>query len=47
LTEGTTLFGNGSVKQQLEAAKVEPDLYEQMGRLKMDLEWLKKSTRLS
>ena len=47
LEEGTTLFGNGSVKQQLEVVKVETDLYEQIGRLKMELEWLKKSTRLS
>ena len=47
LEEGTTLFGNGSVKQQLEAVKVETELYEQIGRLKMEMEWLKKSTRLS
>ena len=47
LEEGATLFGNGSVKQQREAVKVEADLYEQIGRLKMELEWLKKSTRLS
>ncbi len=47
LEEGTTLFGNDSVKQQLEAAKVETELYEQIGRLKMEMEWLKKSTRLS
>ena len=47
LEEGATLFGNGSVKQQREAAQVETELYEQIGRLKMELEWLKKSTRLS
>jgi len=47
LEEGTTFFGNGSVKQQLEAAKVETELYEQIGRLKMELEWLKKSIRLN
>ena len=47
LEEGATLFGNGSVKQQHEAAKVETDLYEQIGRLKMEMEWLKKSIRLS
>ena len=46
LEEGTTLFGNGSVKQQREAAKVETELYEQVGRLKMEVEWLKKSTQL-
>lgn len=47
LEEGARLFGNGSVKQQREAAQVETELYEQIGRLKMELEWLKKSTRLS
>ena len=47
LVEGATLFGNGSVKQQRQAAQVETDLYEQIGRLKMELEWLKKSARLS
>jgi len=47
LEEGPTIFGNGSVQQQREAAQVEAELYEQIGRLKMELEWLKKSTRLS
>jgi putative transposase len=47
LEEGPTIFGNGSVQQQREAAQVEADLYEQIGRLKMEMEWLKKSTRLS
>ena len=47
LEQGTTLFGNGSVKHQREAVKVETELYEQIGRLKMEVEWLKKSTRLS
>lgn len=45
--EGTTLFSNGSAPQQREAAKVEAELYEQIGRLKMEVEWLKKTTRLS
>lgn len=47
LEEGTTLFGNGSAQQQREAAKVEAELYEQIGRLKMEVEWLKKTTGLS
>ena len=47
LEEGTTLFSNGSAQQQREAAKVEAELYEQIGRLKMEVEWLKKTTRLS
>ena len=47
LEEGASLFGNGWVKQQREVVRIETDLYEQIGRLKMELEWLKKSTRLS
>jgi len=47
LEEGSTLFGRGSVAAQPETAKVEAELYEQIGRLKMELEWLKKTTRLS
>ena len=47
LEEGTTLFSNGSAQQQREAAKVEAELYEQIGRLKMEVEWLKKTTGLS
>jgi putative transposase len=47
LDEGATIFGNGSVQQQREAAKTEAELYEQIGRLKMEVEWLKKSTQLS
>jgi putative transposase len=46
LEEGPTIFGNGSVQQQREAAQVEAELYEQIGRLKMELEWLKKTTSL-
>jgi putative transposase len=47
LDEGSTIFGNGSVQQQRQAAQVEADLYEQIGRLKMELEWLKKTTSFS
>jgi putative transposase len=47
LEEGPTIFGSSSVQQQREAAQAEAELYEQIGRLKMELEWLKKSTRLS
>jgi transposase-like protein len=46
LEQGPTIFGNGSVQQQRQAAQVEAELYEQIGRLKMELEWLKKSTVL-
>jgi transposase-like protein len=48
LEEGATIFDNGaSQQQQREMAQTEAELYEQMGRLKMEVEWLKKSTRLS
>lgn len=46
LEEGATIFGNGSGHQQREAARVEADLYEQIGRLKVELEWVKKAARL-
>ena len=46
LEEGPTIFGNGSVQQQRQAAQVEAELYEQIGRLKMEMEWLKKTTHL-
>jgi putative transposase len=48
LEEGATLFDNGSSqRQQREVAKLETELYEQIGRLKMEVEWLKKSTQFS
>ena len=47
LEEGAAIFSKSSIQPQRAAAKVEADLYEQIGRLKMELEWLKKSTRLS
>lgn len=47
LAEGPSVFSNGSAAQQKEDAKLEADLYEQIGRLKMELEWLKKTTRIS
>ena len=48
LEQGATIFDNGaSQQQQREMAQTEAELYEQIGRLKMEVEWLKKSTRLS
>ena len=47
LEDGAAIFDKRSVQPEREAAKVEAELYEQIGRLKMELEWLKKSTRLS
>jgi len=48
LAEGATIFDNGAAQQQQrDMAQTEAQLYEQIGRLKMEVEWLKKSTRLS
>lgn len=48
LEQGATIFDNGAVQQQQrDLAKTEAELYEQIGRLKMEVDWLKKSTRLS
>jgi len=48
LAEGVSVFSTRSARQQREQAALETQLYEQIGRLKMELEWLKKScpTRL-
>jgi putative transposase len=42
LTEGPAVFSNHTVRQLQEQAARETELYEQIGRLKMELEWLKK-----
>lgn len=48
LTEGHTLFGGDEAsRRQKEAGVQERELYEQIGRLKMDLEWLKKKGGVS
>ena len=48
LEEGATIFDNGTAQQQQrDMAQTEAELYKQIGRLKMEVEWLKKSTRLS
>ena len=40
--EGPTVFGRNLAKQLREQENRETELYEQIGRLKMELEWLKK-----
>jgi putative transposase len=45
--EGATIFSPGSGQNQQVASQREAELYEQIGRLKMELEWLKKTARLS
>jgi transposase-like protein len=42
LQEGATVFTNQSAQKEREQAAKEAELYEQVGRLKMELEWLKK-----
>jgi putative transposase len=42
LEEGSGVFRRNRGRQQQEQAAHEAELYEQIGRLKMELEWLKK-----
>ena len=44
LQEGHTLFARPNDRQQREQQAREAELYEQIGRLKMELEWLKKKS---
>ena len=46
LEEGASIFGNGSAHQEREVARLEAGLYEQIGRPKVELEWIKKAARL-
>lgn len=42
LEEGPTVFGQETARQLKEQTARETELFEQIGRLKMELEWLKK-----
>jgi transposase-like protein len=42
LEEGSGVFSRKQVRAQQEQAEQEAALYEQIGRLKMELEWVKK-----
>ena len=42
LEEGVAVFNSRGAKRQKEQEAVQAELYEQIGRLKMELEWLKK-----
>lgn len=42
LADGPAVFSNTSSGEEGEQAAREAELYEQIGRLKMELEWLKK-----
>ena len=37
-----TLFQNGSTARQPDPEKIQAELYEQLGRLQMELAWVKK-----
>ena len=47
LTEGVQVFQHATQNQMQKQQKKEVDLYEQIGRLKMELEWLKKKSYAS
>ena len=42
LRDGASVFSTTTVRQQKEQGAIQAELYEQIGRLKMELEWLKK-----
>ena len=42
LKEGSSVFSTATARQQKEQEALQADLYEQIGRLQMELEWLKK-----
>ena len=42
LVEGQTVFGQETAKKLEKQSAREAELFEQIGRLKMELEWLKK-----
>ena len=42
LKDGAEIFSHNAARQSEKAQAVETDLFEQIGRLKMELEWLKK-----
>jgi len=42
--QGESIFKNGSASSERQQQKREAELYEQIGRLKMELEWLKKKS---
>ena len=44
LKSSNNVFGKDASKPEGEQSKVEIELYEQIGRLKMEIEWLKKKS---
>jgi transposase-like protein len=47
LQDGPSVFSTQTARQQREQEALQTELYEQIGRLKMELEWLKKSYRMT
>lgn len=43
LEDGVVVFRSNQAKQEAQHAQREAELYEQIGRLKMEVEWLKKN----
>jgi transposase-like protein len=44
LQDGPSVFSTQTARQQREQEALQTELYEQIGRLKMELEWLKKKS---
>jgi len=42
LKDGASVFSTTTARQQRDQEALQGELYEQIGRLKMELEWLKK-----
>ena len=46
LEDGAGIFSTSTARQQRDQEALQAELYEQIGRLKMELEWLKKKAAL-
>jgi transposase-like protein len=46
LKDGASVFSTTTARQQRDQEALQAELYEQIGRLKMELEWLKKKGTL-
>ena len=44
LKDGASIFSANTARQQREQETLQAELYEQIGRLKMELKWLKKKS---
>ena len=42
LKDGASIFSTATARQERDQEALQAELYEQIGRLKMELEWLKK-----